>query len=489
MWGWSGRSRPRNRGTAARKFPNGSMVWPERPRQRFSFATLPLWIAYGLLQFLALTVLPAYGMRAGNPSTLSPIDTAICHFLASHGCGVSPSVTLLALANVAGCLLLVQEVWRRRYTGTSLREIAARYGDSQKLVRLGTWTWHAATDSFHLNSSSRHILSLNPVADISLESFAGIFLSEDGSSLPNVIREAAEFGRGFSKECRVAKSGGVIEWVEITGHGAARRNCTGYVIDITQRKQLERERNKVSEQLSFYAQASSVLMHELKQPLAAILANAEAARRMLKNDDINAGELGEAVRDIIQEDNRAADVIKHMKSFFRHDEGFCTTVALESIIQESTKIMHVELVRRKIELKINFHDRVPYVTGDPVQIQQVLLNLIGNAVDALDGIGDGPKMICIDLSFNSASNFVTVAISDTGPGIPENVRRRLFSPYFTTKPKGTGLGLYICRSVIAAHGGRISAANNPDGGATFSIHLPKGLSDAVWQKARAIQSS
>jgi signal transduction histidine kinase len=461
-------------------------VVPLRRRgRRPSFVFPLLWIVYALLQFLALTGFPAYAMRAGIRSTPSPVDNAICQFLARQDCGVLPSVTLLALANIAGGLLLVQEVWRRYHTETSLQQLAAQSGDSQKLVHFGTWRWHAATDSFHLNSSSRHILSLNPERDVSLEAFAGTFLSEDGSSLANLIREAAKFSRGFSRECRVAKPGHVIEWAEITGH-ASGQDCAGYVIDITQRKQLESERNRIREQLSFYSQASSVLMHELKQPLAAILGNAEAARRMLKNDNVNAAELAAAIRDIIQEDNRASDVIKHMKSFFHHDD---MTVALEGIIRESTKIMHVELVKRDIELQMNIHDKVPYVTGDPVQIQQVLLNLIGNAVDALEGKREGAKIIAIDLSFNSESNFVTIAISDTGTGIPENVRRRLFSPYFTTKGKGTGLGLYICRSVIAAHGGRISAMNNADGGATFYVQLPKGLSDAVWQKARTIQSS
>jgi signal transduction histidine kinase len=146
-------------------------------------------------------------------------------------------------------------------------------------------------------------------------------------------------------------------------------------------------------------------------------------------------------------------------------------------------------VKRKIESTINVHGKIPYAIGDPVQIQQVLLNLLANAVEALDSKCDGAKRICMDLSFNEATNFVTISVADTGPGIPEDVRRRLFSPYFTTKSKGTGLGLYICRSVVAAHGGRISAANNPEGGATLTVHLPKGLSDTVWQKARVIRSS
>ena len=488
MWRHRGLYRLRHRGETANKFVDGRLVWPSgQPGPEPLQASHVLLVLYALLQLLALTALAAYAFEVPDRNTYSALDHAICGFPAQHACDVSPAIGLLALANIFCSLLLVLEFWRRQRIRASLREITAQYQDCQKLIRLGRWTWHPESDRFQLSSSSRHLQSLIPAAGISLAAFAGIFLSKGGSSVENVIREAAQFKRSFSKECRIANSNDTVEWVEITGHCTNGQDCSGYVIDITLRKQLARDRDKLREQESFYAQASSVLMHELKQPLAAILGNAEAVRLMLESDRLNLAEIGETINDIIQEDGRAKNVMTHMRLFFAHD-GFSSTIVLQSIIHDSTKIMHAEFAKRNIELIINSGSNIPYVTGDPVRIQQVLLNLISNAIDAMEG-GDGHKRLSIDLSFNNDSNFVTLSVSDTGTGISDAVRRHLFSAYFTSKSKGTGLGLYICRVIIAAHGGRISAENNPEGGATFHIHLPKGVSDILWHNPQATQSS
>jgi two-component system, LuxR family, sensor kinase FixL len=250
----------------------------------------------------------------------------------------------------------------------------------------------------------------------------------------------------------------------------------GAVLDITERKQAEDEVLRQRSELAHVARVSTLgelatsMAHELSQPLGAILRNAEAAELFLQAPSPDLEEVRAILADIRKDDQRAGNVIDRLRSLLKRRPTADDLVDLKQLAGEVVALVRPEADVRKVRLVLAHVPALPPVRGDRVQLQQVLLNLLLNAMDA---VGDsGPEARRVNVRVQAAGTEVEVAVSDAGHGIPEDRRARLFEPFFTTKPNGLGMGLPISRRIIEAHGGSIRAENAPGGGATLCFTLP-----------------
>jgi C4-dicarboxylate-specific signal transduction histidine kinase len=217
---------------------------------------------------------------------------------------------------------------------------------------------------------------------------------------------------------------------------------------------------------------SGSIAHELNLPLAAILTNAQTAQRILAHGDVNSVEVREILNEIVSEDKRAADAIRRLRLWLTKREVQQHSLSINKVVADMLKLMRSDLINQKVDVKTQLAPNLPAVTGDPVQLQQVLLNLVVNGCDAMAGCHTSERRLVIHTGIENGSRAVMVSVTDQGCAIPEENMEQLFEPFFTTKEKGMGLGLSVCRTIIAAHRGKLWATNNVDRGATFHLSLP-----------------
>jgi C4-dicarboxylate-specific signal transduction histidine kinase len=213
------------------------------------------------------------------------------------------------------------------------------------------------------------------------------------------------------------------------------------------------------------------IAHEVNQPLAAIVTNGDACLRWLDRDVPQLDEVRDCVRLMINDGNRAAEVIRRVRSLSRKTDTTKTPLPVNDIIDEVVLLLEREILSHQTLLRRKLASELPLVLAERIQIQQVIINLIMNGIEAMASVTDRPRELTI-LSQNNEADQVVVAVQDSGIGIEPEHMDRLFNAFFTTKPAGMGMGLSICRSIVDAHGGKLSASRNADAGATFRFTLP-----------------
>jgi C4-dicarboxylate-specific signal transduction histidine kinase len=213
------------------------------------------------------------------------------------------------------------------------------------------------------------------------------------------------------------------------------------------------------------------ISHEVNQPLAAVVTNADACMMWLASDPPNLEEVRSAVDCITQEGTRASDVVRHIRAMFTKAAPERTRVQVNDLIREVAGLMQLQATRDQVDLAMELADELPAATGDPVQLRQVVVNLVLNGIEATSGVTDRPRRVVIR-SARQGSDGVLVAVEDSGIGIAPKDEKRIFDTFFTTKSQGMGMGLSICHSIIEAHGGKLWASANHDHGATLQFTLP-----------------
>jgi PAS domain S-box-containing protein len=273
---------------------------------------------------------------------------------------------------------------------------------------------------------------------------------------------------------------GEIRLVSITGDTV---EMTGepcfifFATDITEQRRAEAEaqqqRLEVTHlsRVAMLGELSGALAHELNQPLTAILANARAAQRLLRFTSPDLTELRDILEDIVADDRRAGEVIERLRAFLRKGDIQPGHLDLNEVVTEVLGLVHSDLIQRRIVVDAQLAAALPAVFADRVQLQQVLLNLLLNACDAMAADPRGERRVTIVTSASETGGVVELLVADQGTGIPPDEMDRVFEPFVTSKPHGLGLGLAICRSIVTAHGGRLWADNNEEGGATFHLVL------------------
>jgi C4-dicarboxylate-specific signal transduction histidine kinase len=251
---------------------------------------------------------------------------------------------------------------------------------------------------------------------------------------------------------------------------------TGVFMDITAAKQAELEadlqRREVAHlmRVSVMGELSGAIAHELNQPLTAILSNAQAARLMLAGKPPHLSTIGDAIDDIVHESKRAGDVIGRLHGLLKKGDRKLELVDLNELIRSTIGLLHSELVGRRFRADLDLAEKLPPIAGDAVQLQQVLLNLVMNAMDAMAATPPARRSITVSTRLRGKDGVETV-VADHGQGLAPAEQARAFEPFFTTKPHGLGLGLAICSTIVGLHGGQLALANNPGGGARATLTL------------------
>jgi C4-dicarboxylate-specific signal transduction histidine kinase len=281
-------------------------------------------------------------------------------------------------------------------------------------------------------------------------------------------------------ECafRLRAAGG--SYVQIVERGFVIRNeqgdavqAVGALSDTTEKRAVDElgERLAQASRLAAMGELTASIAHEINQPMSAILSNVDAAEMVLDADEMDKGELRRILEDIRSDDLRASEVIRHIRDLANNRpadrEEFDVNELVESVLKLTSQLTRRKRVRTKADLA-----RVPLVYGDRIHVQQVLLNLVLNAIDAMASVPEGQRVLRVKTA-TAGAGIVAVSVRDRGHGIASDKLARIFEPFFTTKSDGMGLGLSIARSLVEAQGGRIWAENRSEGGARISFTLPR----------------
>jgi PAS domain S-box-containing protein len=288
-------------------------------------------------------------------------------------------------------------------------------------------------------------------------------------------------------EFRIRRRSGDVRWIEhicrpVTGADGEFLGWRGSNRDVTDRKRAEAEIERQRGELAHAGRVNALgelvasLAHEVGQPLTAALNNAETGLRLIGRDDTDITEIREILRDIAADGHRANAIIARLRDMVRRAPATPIPFGIGDVLQDAARLLHGDLVHRGIRLDLRFGNDVPTVRGDPVQILQVVINLMTNAFDAMSAVPPERCTLNVDVSLPEPGA-VIVSVRDTGPGLDPELKETVFDPFFTTKREGTGMGLSICRKIVEAHGGRIWGNNHPGGGAVFRFSLPTSEPD------------
>jgi len=418
--------------------------------------------------------------RWGFDERLLPAETDV-RFREPTGWGryrlpiaIGTAVLLIQAALIASLLL---ERRSRRRIASALEENQKRMNLAARAARLSLWNWDVASDRLWATNYLRARAGL-PETPIAFEEVLAKVHPADREQLDHAVRKATATGEELDVEYRMTEQDGTVRWIAARGRAGQVNggHLLGVAVDITERKLAEmravedRAALRHMTRVSMLGQLSASIAHQLNQPLAAILGNAEAAQKMLSRDGIDLAELREICDDIVTEDNRAAEVIRRLGALYKRGDMKTEPLDLNELIHETLELLRAELLTRNIVLRTELAPGVLMVDGGRVQLQQVLLNLILNAADAMDGLDAEDRTVTIHSEAAGADIRLTVV--DNGPGIADEDLKRVFDAFWSTKSEGMGVGLAICQSIVAAHHGHITATNNADGGATFCVTLP-----------------
>ena len=312
----------------------------------------------------------------------------------------------------------------------------------------GRLPWSALTPEEWLDRHRRQWTPELRVAG-SLQPFEKEYFRKDGSRVPVLV--------------------GVASFEESENQGVS------FVLDLTERKRGEdalREMQMAlahNNRVATVGQLSASISHEVKQPLSAAMTNAQAALRFLNANPPDLVEVRDALKDIVDNNRRAGEIVDGLRALIKREPPQKNRLNVNEAIREVIRLARREATSNGVSIRTQFDDDIPHIEGDRVQLQQVILNLIMNAVEAMSGMSDGACEIFIKTA--NVGTGVHVEVRDAGPGLPPNIVEHLFDAFYTTKPNGLGLGLSICRSIVEAHGGLLRASNNMPRGAVFQFTL------------------
>jgi PAS domain S-box-containing protein len=361
-----------------------------------------------------------------------------------------------------------------------LRRSEALLAQGEAVSETGSFLWRAGMDEVLGSEQLYRILGYEPGSGLEF-SRTGERIHPDDRGLAAEALRRGSAGLDFEYEPRFLMPDGSTKYLHFVTKprrdAEGQLEMIGTVQDITRRKLAEREHDRVRSELTHAARAMSLgvlaasLAHEINQPLAGIITNASTSLRMLSADPPNIDGAQETARRTIRDANRASTVVGRLRTLFSKKEFATETVDLTDAAREVLALSAHELQRHHITVRTKFAKNPVEVTGDRVQIQQVILNLLLNASDAVKGIENGARAIVVGTNNGDGSGHLTV--HDTGVGIAPQELGKLFDPFYTTKPDGMGIGLSVSRFIIERHKGRLWAIRNEGPGATFAFSIPR----------------
>jgi two-component system sensor kinase FixL len=469
------------------------------------------WILLGQLNLVMLIIFlvdaTVTGWRRGNRQRALTVGGSIVFYilvstaqslLTFYGIARVPyvgTVFFMGLIAVMGFELSGETVRASRLdrqlqkSEAELHEIEERMRLAVEGADFGIWIRDLVRNEFWATDKSRALFGFAETERLELDKIFERIHPEDRDAVRLVLKRATESDGSYEAEYRVVLPSGEVRWigsrsrVEFDGAGNPIL-VRGVSHDITGRKLAELETQELRREIahvdrvSMMGQLASALAHEINQPLGAILRNAEAAELFLQNPSPDLEEIRAIFADIRKDDQRAGSVIDRMRALLKRQDLDKRPVDVGELVGEVVTLVRSDASARHIKLEVVVADHLPPVFGDLVHLQQVLLNLIVNGMDAIEEANRGDRRVRVTASLDRPQA-VEIAVSDSGPGIPADKLTHIFDPFFTTKPKGMGMGLPISRTIIEAHNGRLWAENRSEGGASFRFTLPTAAEGAT----------
>ena len=390
------------------------------------------------------------------------------------------------------------DVTRRKQAEEALRRSQAFLTEGQQLARMGNFSWQVATKNITWSEQLYRIFEFESSVPMTLELIATRVHPDDMPMIYDMAERAERGEKDFEYEHRLLMPDRSIKHLHVVAHRTydqdGRLEYIGAVQDVTERRLSEEALSKVRSELAHVTRVTSLgtltasIAHEVNQPLSGIITNASTCLRMLAADPPNVEGARETARRTIRDGNRASEVISRLRALFGKKEPTNEPVDLNEAAREVIALSLSELHRKQVVSQSDFDEDLPTVMGDRVQLQQVILNLLLNASDAMNDIADRPRLVVIKTE-PYEGNHVRLTVKDAGVGLePENVGK-LFDAFYTTKNSGMGIGLSVSRSIIESHHGRLWAMPNEDEpGATFSFSIPFATDAAMTAQAGSADS-
>jgi PAS domain S-box-containing protein len=378
----------------------------------------------------------------------------------------------------------------RKRAEEELRRSQAFIAEGQRLARLGSFSWRVESGQITWSDQLYRIFEFEPGGLVTLERIGSRVHPEDTPLLRDMIERAQRAAGDLEYEHRLLMPNQSVKYLHLVAHGTqdqdGRLEYIGAVQDVTERRLAEEALTQARSDLAHVTRVTSLgvltasIAHEVSQPLSGIITNAGTCLRMLAAEPPNVEGARETAKRTIRDGNRASELITRLRALFSKKESTTEPVDLNEAAQEVIALSLSELQRNRVILRPEFADDLPVVTGDRVQLQQVILNLLKNASDAMRAVNDRPRQLQIRTE-RGTDDQVRLTVRDAGVGLDPQAMDRLFQAFYTTKNDGMGIGLSVSRSIIERHHGRLWAEPNDGPGATFSFSIPPrqgGASDA-----------
>lgn len=395
------------------------------------------------------------------------------------------AMQLFLIALSTPILLLGAAIDETRYAEIATRTREERISFAAASSSVGLWQYEISTGAFWATEHCRTLFGIPPDIPLDLDRLLSRIHPSDFLAASGALKSAIVRPVPLEIEFRVGHNG-EERWISaraqpIIGDDGNPTAMTGAFADATLRKTAEAEADVQRQEIahlmrvSMLGELSGGLAHELTQPLTAILSNAQAGKMLLAKGNKNLTEIGNIFDDIITEDDRAGEVIHRLRGLLKKGEVKYESIDMNDLIASTLRLLHSELIDRRISVEHEPAADLARVRGDSVQLQQILLNLFMNAMDAMDGVAPALRIISVHTATTNEGG-IEVRIVDRGTGLPPSHEQIVFQPFFTTKKRGLGLGLSICASIMKLHGGTLSLQNNVSDGATAIFRLPPPIS-------------
>ena len=364
----------------------------------------------------------------------------------------------------------------------ALRQFQERVTLAAQAGHFGVWEMDTATRSIWMSDSARTLFQFEPETPVTHELLQDRVHPEDRALREAAVKQAIETQSGYDIEYRAVRPDGTMRWIAARGRciqddAGKLTRLLAVSADITARKQAEEEAQLRREEINrlshvtLLGEMTASIAHELNQPLSGIIANASAGQRFIDRGNPDVDVLREILVDIAADGHRAHDVIHNVRNTIKKGETLRETTDLNFIVAKVARMLQPEMTAYSCELETLLAKDLPSIEADPVQIHQVLINLVTNARQAMRDTPLARRKVEVATDRNGNES-IAVSVRDHGPGIPDEITERLFEQFFTTKEEGLGMGLAIVRSIVEEHGGKIEAGNVDDGGARFRFVLP-----------------
>ncbi|MGO9934666.1 MAG: PAS domain S-box protein [Steroidobacteraceae bacterium] len=377
----------------------------------------------------------------------------------------------------------LRDITKRKRAEQELRRSEAFLAEGQRLSSTGSFSWRVDTDVITCSAELYRIYQIPPGTPVTFELIGTRVHPDDIPSLNDMIDWARSAGSNFEHDHRLQVPDGTVKYLHMVAHATRdedhRLEYIGAIQDVTQRRLSDEALGKARAELAHVARVTTLgaltasIAHEVNQPLSGIITNANTGLRMLGASPPDVVGALETVRRTLRDGNRAADVIARLRALFSKKSFTRELVDLNEATREVIALSLIEFQRSRVVVRTELADGLPPVTGDRVQLQQVILNLCLNASDAMSGIDDRPRQLLIRTE-RLEDDRVCVSVQDAGIGIEPKNAEVLFDAFYTTKTTGMGIGLSVSRSIIEGHHGRLWASSNDGPGATFSFSIPRG---------------